>query len=822
MAIDIKDFIRSRMQELDTSVETRPGTPYGDLFINAQDFLMQPFVDQLGAMQTNQSLKKILALQDPDAYSEEPVDDFGSNLLVDRRLGQKARVTAKVFYSSPVDREFPPGTAQVVSQSGLNFFNVDPFSITQADMSLNREDSLYFFEVLVEAENEGDEYNIVEGDLVSLVGDIDVVRVTNENSPSTPGKARETNITFINRIKNSVAVRDLNVGKGINGILYQNFPDLMEIRPIGFKDPEMMRDILFNAHAGGYTDIYIKVPEFTVGEKEIIGLVFDSTRELETQTVMEVLATSLTDPEADIGNPFIVFGTLNVKETQPEAAATVDSVTIPLSGINLPNQNQYIKMQIDDRAPVNIKVAGAVPAVTSINEIVNSINAAIGFNVAKVIGQTKFRITSLKKGIESQIKFFVPDAPRDDATVDIFGFAAPDTISGFVPVQPVEGVDFQIDYENGKIIKLPSMGPTRILSGETIQGPQVDGIATTGSYILQAPFGGFISNGVSVGDDCVVTGGTGVTPGTYTVTQVIDDFNIRLDISFEVTAPSADVAFYIQSNKIYSINYKFNPLSVDIGNLVKLDDTGRTRGIRPGREDYTITDMAFIDLLTIEEIDPETREGLGVFLKNTEVGDSGYGLGGFGEGPYGIGNGAQFYLLVNSPHERFSAFEDSMLVFDPTLFGKSYRITYYYAPEVVDVHNFCRSESERLVDGDILVKHLLPAFVDTTINYTVDPTNTAVEDNDTITTNVNNFIQNVATQTRLEASDLIQFVEQANFIQVPFDLVARVIKPNGSMEVLRSPDFIVYPDVDLPMETDDPTTKRIVRFYPGNINMVRS
>lgn len=933
MAINIEDFIKTRIAEYNPQFETRTGTPYGDLFVKPNAFIYQPFVDVFNQTQINQSLRKILSLPYPDSYNEEIVDDFGANLFVSRRAGSKSRVKGRVFYAAPVDRNYPTGTAILTSSSGLLFLNFAPFAITAADMANNRDGSLYYFDIEVEAEAEGSSYNLQPGDLVSISGDTDAVSVTNIGSAYVSGSDREKNTAYINRTQSSIAVRDLNVGKGINGLLFENFPYLSEIRSIGFKDPEMMRDIRYNSHYGAHTDIYIKTPALQIASEDIIGLVFDTTREIKSNLVKQIPNLSFDDQEADLANPFIVTGSATVTENSLPLPASINTSSFSFSGGDInygSSSNRYIKLQVDSFPPVNIKVSGAISGATTLTEVIGQVNAAVGYQVMKSINSNTGQVKSLVSGANSQIIFSLPDSPRVSALTFLFGAAnggsrpcqffgagtymghsvpansflflkngvagldtiptlpsvgdhfvvtgsglnsgaravvssiamitiagtdhyeiatdltfAPgagpvncqfyslpvSTVLGYTPIQPLEGIDFEIDYENGKIKRLPSATPTRILSGQTIQGPRSDGSSTLGQAYFDIPVGpgGFISSRVGIGDDVFITAGTNtvINGKSYKVVGVTSESRLVLENKFKIDVQSfgagtSDIAFTITSNKVYSITYKYNPISVDIGNMVALDDNATTRGIRPGRESYTLTKMAFIDMISIEEIDPDTKEGLGVFLQEYLGGTTaGFGRGPYGKGPYGIGNGSPFYYRVLRPHERFSAFEDSLIVFRPELFGKSYRFTYYSAPEVVTVHDFCRSDNERVTCADILVKNFIPAFVNFSIEYRVDPTDISVPTNDVLTQDVRAAVEALPSGSALESSDIVQFFIQGKYIKLPFTMQARVVKPNGSTQMISSTDTVSYPATTLPIETADPTTARITHFYPGNITLTR-
>jgi hypothetical protein len=53
MAIDVKDFIKSRVLEYNSKLEIRDGTAFGDLFIRPNTFIYQPFVDVFNQTQVN-------------------------------------------------------------------------------------------------------------------------------------------------------------------------------------------------------------------------------------------------------------------------------------------------------------------------------------------------------------------------------------------------------------------------------------------------------------------------------------------------------------------------------------------------------------------------------------------------------------------------------------------------------------------------------------------------------------------------------------------------------------------------------------------------
>lgn len=823
--LPIIEFIRERLAESDASLETRKGSGFYDLFVKPQELMLNPLLSAMETTLIGQSVRQILALEAPDEFDEDLVDDTASNVYVARDEGGFARTVVRVFYTEPLDREFPAFSAEFTAGS-LSFFNEEDFAITKSQMALQQEGTLFFMDVAVRSQEEGDAYNVEAGGVTAFVNDADAVNVTNL-SKAIGGLPRETNTQLLTRAKNSIGVRDLETVKGINAILREKFPSLREIQAIGMGDPEMMRDILYNVHVGGKTDVYLKTPELQIKTKDVVGLVFDSTRELPRNIHMELNALDFTDPESELGTPLIVSTSVSVKDDVIETAASVLSAAIPSpAGINLSGA-EWIKIKVNSGEFVNIKISGANPANTQRFEIINAINAGLGLTVASASGTNKVFLQSQKIGSGSRIVFSPPDFPRTDATLIVFpdaasvgyvpstpGPAADGTFEGVVATEYLENVDYQVDYENGKIKQLPG---SAILSGQIVAETPASGagFVTTGSNTMSTPVPGAFTS-VRVGDEITFTvSPAGAVPlnEVFIVSEVMSDQIIKI-LGLSPTATDVALEYFIVSNHTVSVSYRHNPLSVDIGNKVLLSD-GLSRAVRPGRENFTITDVAFIDVVSIEEIDPDTQESLGVLLNRS----GGFGFGGFGEGGFGTSGGGDYKMLVLDPNHRFSAFEDSVLVFDAALFGKSYRITYYATPEIDTIHTVCRDDLERVTGADVLPKNFVPGFVDMTIGIRRDPTNLLTPDNDGLAVLVGNLIHNTPAGTGLQASDIVQLLENegVDSVQTPFTMQVTVLNTDGSTSIFENQDILSVPPVVLPKETPNFVTPRIVHFYPRNV-----
>lgn len=327
----------------------------------------------------------------------------------------------------------------------------------------------------------------------------------------------------------------------------------------------------------------------------------------------------------------------------------------------------------------------------------------------------------------------------------------------------------------------------------------------------------------------ILTVVSGPYAGDYRILEVVSPTEVILDSDFLEYVDFSAIYYVrrtgIKENELVYVEYYYNPLSIDIGKYVKLDEYGRERGIRPGREDFTITDVAFLKVNSIEIIDPISRESLGEVLR----GEGGYGRGGYGEGAYGIGSGSEYYLRVNEPTARFSALEDSYLVINSGYQGFSFRVNYDCVPEIETIHDFCRSDRERVLDGDILVKHFIPAYVSGTISYRVDETDSSIPSNEDLLPLVKTFINERPANQPLEISDVAQYIlsvidpyRRYGGAVYPMTLEAEIHNTDGSTTILSGSKMLeVIEEEPFPLETTRPLTARTVHWLAGDIVLSR-
>lgn len=120
---------------------------------------------------------------------------------------------------------------------------------------------------------------------------------------------------------------------------------------------------------------------------------------------------------------------------------------------------------------------------------------------------------------------------------------------------------------------------TTVSGSRQIVGTQVDGsgvFATNPKKLTDGTAGQFAN--VQAGDSLVVVAGTGVTPGTYTVSSVTDDNNLLTSTAFLTSGSPTDIQYYIyradglsaSGLRFYDRNAKFIVNGVSSGNYLNI------------------------------------------------------------------------------------------------------------------------------------------------------------------------------------------------------------------------------------------------------------
>ena len=188
-----EEFLIQTASEINPGGDYRKGTAVFDLLIEPMAAILQPILDDIGDIALRQSLANLDTTLDDD-----DVDDLVANVFVTRRGGDKTQGTVRMFFDSAISFVVPSGTI-FQSATGLNFISDTDQTITQAGMSLNFTGDFFFFDVLVTAESEGDEFNILANQIVNVLLTDEAIALVDNLSPFTAGVDRETNTELFNR-----------------------------------------------------------------------------------------------------------------------------------------------------------------------------------------------------------------------------------------------------------------------------------------------------------------------------------------------------------------------------------------------------------------------------------------------------------------------------------------------------------------------------------------------------------------------------------------------------------------------------------------------
>lgn len=300
MALPVRDFIIQRLLEYDPSFDVGSGVPTTSLMIDPQSIILQPIIDELTVVQASQSILTILESDDPDAFPEDIVDGLASNAFVERIPGAIGSDVQRIRFFRPQVFSAQKGVLIFRGAAGQRYSNSESASVTSAEMALNQEGTLYYIDIPIIALEEGDGFNAAKGSITTMESEPAGVANTTNLFGIDQGRNRETNTELIDRIKVAVTVRALVTGRGIVVTLTENFTTIVEIEPIGFGDPEMMRDIVYNVHIGGNVDVYIKTATLSDGETDFFGLEVDTSRRRATTTTVVLLDQGV---GYDLGHP---------------------------------------------------------------------------------------------------------------------------------------------------------------------------------------------------------------------------------------------------------------------------------------------------------------------------------------------------------------------------------------------------------------------------------------------------------------------------------------------------------------------------------------
>jgi hypothetical protein len=269
--VNFETLLIDRLQNEVENIDTSKYSGVRDLQVRGFIAMNEPLRREIKEVRIGQSFENVSEMRRAE------VGALMANYFLDLEDGTKASGTVRMFFVAPQSVSVTP-LVKFSTGNGLNFFPDGAQTITSNSMSFNQDGTLFFFDVTVEAENAGLEYNIDSDDIISVTGVSGVTRVTNRFDFTT-GLDEETKEEGVSRAQDSITIRNLSTARGIRVVLSDAFAFLDTLQVIGFGDDEMQRDVVVgptavseipggvvgeaspdtpagSIHIGGKTDVY--------------------------------------------------------------------------------------------------------------------------------------------------------------------------------------------------------------------------------------------------------------------------------------------------------------------------------------------------------------------------------------------------------------------------------------------------------------------------------------------------------------------------------------------------------------------------------------
>lgn len=237
ISVDIEQFVLSRLRDdpLTKGLDIdSAGSFVKDIIARPLMVLLEPLQREIEFIKTQQSRSSA------DSLAKEELDSLLSNMMSTREYGDVATGNVRVYYSSPqpvsVDASIVFSTS-----AGLQFVPSSPQVFTESDFVRDGDLSYILLEIQSVVAHIG--ANIVEGAIKLVSGLPNVVRVTN-TARLSGGRTEETNEEFDRRSERNLSERSLNTVRGISTTLNNHFDDIVSVDVVGYREPEMNRDLL--------------------------------------------------------------------------------------------------------------------------------------------------------------------------------------------------------------------------------------------------------------------------------------------------------------------------------------------------------------------------------------------------------------------------------------------------------------------------------------------------------------------------------------------------------------------------------------------------
>lgn len=241
-SIDIPTFIKDRITQEYPDLAADGGAELEDLLIKPMQLLLEPFKREIQLIKLGQSTRNASLM------SEDEADALGANWFSEREQGDFSGGPVRLFFLQPTTVRVSTDK-RCFTADGRSYFPVQNYFITSQSMLYNRQGNRYFLDIRVQAETQGDAYNIDAREIVGIEEVPGVAEVTNP-APFVSGVPRETNEEFLTATEQGLSERSLAVTRGVLSQIRNLFDSVRAVQVVGAGEDGMNRDILTGTGEG--------------------------------------------------------------------------------------------------------------------------------------------------------------------------------------------------------------------------------------------------------------------------------------------------------------------------------------------------------------------------------------------------------------------------------------------------------------------------------------------------------------------------------------------------------------------------------------------
>lgn len=407
--LDAELFAQQYLQALYPDMDLREGTGVRDLVIRPTATMIALVRKGINYFMDSNAISKI-----SDDTPQEMVDTLMSNWFLTRRVGTKAILNIRLFFS--VQKNITIPTSAYFSPDNILMYNpLTNYILVQDNLTYDSFSKEWYVDIDVSSEISNESYNISSGDLLYFTN-FDPYFLRGEiNYLSQSAISPETNSQFVVRAKTAISTRNLINKPSIASKLQEMFPMIRNCVPIGFGDPEMVRDQIYvdlpysngtNTlfHNGGKVDIYcstgLTVTNSQVvldgsGKATITGPIYKiekspsplSTDDIASTATFTLAYRGFTDGPGKLDSPEldVTFSNRQIVDVKFPSSQAGKKVTLRLYHfVNLDGIQNYVTNEVNRVVCADLLVRG--PNLYMININIDSyVSDAIDDDVVKDI-----------------------------------------------------------------------------------------------------------------------------------------------------------------------------------------------------------------------------------------------------------------------------------------------------------------------------------------------------------------------------------------------------------------------------------------------------